>query len=540
MPKKNKSTKPETLRFAIYCRYSAEMQNDLSLESQEMMCREEIAQRGGIVVGVYRDAARFGWSLDREDFTRLRADAERERFDAIMMWKFDRLARDHTQVTMIKALLRHEYNVKLYCVEGFSEDDDNSPYTAMMEQMLAVFSAFYSKNLSSEVSRAVRHRHANGKFNGGKPPFGYILATEKTPKRANCVKATDEMSPGLHVDPRAAVLVRKAFRLYATGQHSYMTVAFFLTEKAKYLRRPLDKPFNPQMVRDMLQNKIYAGYVSYAETIYRGGFGQGKEGIRGRREWAQAIHAPIISEGLFDAVQAVRSEHARAKKNPRIVEDQLLTGLIYCARCLAQKPLGSKDNNYGKMRSHHIKHHRYYECAAMKRGYQPCGQRMVRQEVINSQVIEALHHLHERLPDDVSQRIEAIVRQHAKNAAAAQRMDEIRAMVERIDFSWEKGFMDEDAYVQKRRQLQMEIEMLRPVEHTELLKSANLLKDFDKLWTQCHTQKAQHELIKQILEAVIILDNEVIALILKGDTAMLVEHTGVSPSGEEGTRTLTS
>ena len=114
------------LRFAIYCRYSDEAQNDVSLESQEAMCREEIARRNGVVVKVYNDAARFGWSLDREGFEQMRLDAERRAFDAIMMWKFDRLARDHTQVTAIKALIRHEYDVRLYCVEGFSEDDDSS------------------------------------------------------------------------------------------------------------------------------------------------------------------------------------------------------------------------------------------------------------------------------------------------------------------------------------------------------------------------------------------------------------------------------
>ena len=90
-----KAQQPEALKYAIYCRYSDEVQNDLSLESQEMMCREEIARRGGIVIAVYKDAARFGWSLDREDFNRLRADAERGCFDATMMWKFDRLARSY-------------------------------------------------------------------------------------------------------------------------------------------------------------------------------------------------------------------------------------------------------------------------------------------------------------------------------------------------------------------------------------------------------------------------------------------------------------
>ena len=41
-----------------------------------------------------------------------------------------------------------------------------------MEQMLAVFSAFYSKNLSSETKRGKRQRVMNGEFNGSVPPLG--------------------------------------------------------------------------------------------------------------------------------------------------------------------------------------------------------------------------------------------------------------------------------------------------------------------------------------------------------------------------------
>ena len=50
-------------RFAIYTRYSSDMQNELSLEAQEQCCRHEIAERGGVVVAVYSDSARSGWSL---------------------------------------------------------------------------------------------------------------------------------------------------------------------------------------------------------------------------------------------------------------------------------------------------------------------------------------------------------------------------------------------------------------------------------------------------------------------------------------------
>ncbi len=70
---KSKNT-PQTdkrQRFAIYARYSSEMQNELSLEAQEACCRKAIAERGGVVVGVYKDGARSGWSLDRDGYNEL-------------------------------------------------------------------------------------------------------------------------------------------------------------------------------------------------------------------------------------------------------------------------------------------------------------------------------------------------------------------------------------------------------------------------------------------------------------------------------------
>ena len=205
------SKSDKRIRFAIYTRYSSEMQNDLSLEAQEALCREEIAKRGGAVVTVYKDGAKSGWSLERDGFIEMRRAAEHGKFEAIMFWKFDRLARNHEHTVMIKMLLRHEYGLKLYCVEGFSEDDDDSPYTAMMEQLLAVISAFYSKNLSSETKRGKRHRALNGEFNGSTAPLGYDLVT--------VAKSTVDYPPGLYIKPRIAAVVRRAFKMYATGRY---------------------------------------------------------------------------------------------------------------------------------------------------------------------------------------------------------------------------------------------------------------------------------------------------------------------------------
>ena len=93
-PKNNKR-----VRFAIYTRYSSEMQNDLSLEAQEERCRRAIAERNGVVVSVFSDGAKNGWSLERDGFMQLRQAAERGKFDAVMFWKFDRLARNHNMLS---------------------------------------------------------------------------------------------------------------------------------------------------------------------------------------------------------------------------------------------------------------------------------------------------------------------------------------------------------------------------------------------------------------------------------------------------------
>jgi site-specific DNA recombinase len=528
-------TNEPTLRFAIYCRYSDGIQSDISLESQEAMCREEILRRKGVVAGVYKDAAQFGWSLDREGFIHLREDAAQHKFDAIMMWKFDRLARDHTQVTMIKALLRHEYGVKLYCVEGFSEDDDNSLHNAMMEEMLAVFAAFYSENLSTEVKRANRHRHANGKFNGSKPSFGYLLATEKTPKRPNCFKATPDQSPGLYIEPVAADLVRYAFTLYASGNYTYRTTAVALSEKAEQLNYPIAKPFNPQMVRELLQNRVYCGYVSYVETIYRKGFRQSKAGARGRQQWVKGIHDPIVSEDLFEQVQTIRAEHTADRKNPRDLRPALLSGLIFCAKCLANKPIETSDSNYGKLYSYTTNQRvMYYECSATKRGYEVCKQPRVLQVSIDEQVISVLHSLHEILPENVSQQLEHRLRRYIEHTLATKQMEHIQEIVERIDLSWERGYVSEDAYAQKRDKLQTEMKTLRSSK-LGLAPSTNFLQEFGKLWADCPTVAAKQNLIRQIVQQVIVLDGEVVALVLKDENATLIKlNMATYKVGKEG------
>ena len=521
-----KAKKNKRQRFAIYTRYSSEMQNDLSLEAQEERCRRAIAERSGVIVEVFSDGAKSGWSLERDGFIRLRRAAERGKFDAVMFWKFDRLARNHDHAVMIKMLLRHEYGLKLYCVEGFSEDEDDSPYSAMMEQMLAVFSAFYSKNLSNETKRGKQQRAMKGEFNGSNPPLGYYLI--------KISEATEEQPAGLYIILRLAVIVRRAFRMYASGKHSDLTIARWMNRRKEIQKlRAGKKPIGKEMVRDMLQNRIYTGRVPYAETLYSGSLGQGKRSNRKRKTWFEGNHQGFISDELFEACQEARRNLTKKRRSPQILRTYVLHDRVYCARCVGMKPTGLVDANYGKMRPgwDHRRQQGSYRCLARDRGYHRCEQGYADVDLIDKQVAEALEHL--VIPEGFQERVEEAIRNKLEHAEALRRMAELEEVVKRIDFSWEQGFLAPQDYVTKRSQLQQEMDSLRPVDYDDLMEAADLLANFADYWEGCkevsNPLEARKQLMAKIVDRVFVYDDKVIAIALHGDFSVVLDDAKLAP-----------
>ncbi|MCA9946246.1 MAG: recombinase family protein [Ardenticatenaceae bacterium] len=507
-----KQYRHKRLRFAIYTRYSSELQNELSLEAQESRCRRAIAERKGKLVAVFSDEARSGWSLEREGFQNLCRAAELKKFDAIMFWKFDRLARHHNQAVMIKMLLRQEYGLKLHCVEGFSEDEDNSPYSAMMEQMLAIFSAFYSQNLSSETKRGKYQRASRGEFNGSVPPLGYVLVKASD--------ATAERPAGLYIILRIAAVVRRAFKLYATGKYSDLDIASWLNQQPiiQKLRDGLP-PISKDAVRDMLQNRVYTGRVPYAETIYNGSLGERKQSSRQRKQWFEGKHQGFISDALFDRCQQVRQSFDQGQKAPATRRTYLLKGRVYCMHCISTKAEALIDQNFGKMGAVWLNkvNKAYYRCRAKHRGYPPCTQKNVPVTSVDAQVLQALRSL--VVPTGWQSRIEQAVRGNLEHAEAFKHITQIEETIKRIDFSWEQGFLAPQEYVSKRTQLYEEIESLLPVDYDALVAAVDILETFGAHWQECANandpEKARQRLLGEIVDKVFVSGSQVTEISLK-------------------------
>lgn len=59
------------------------------------------------------------------------------------------------------------------------------------------------------------------------------------------------------------------------------------------------------------------------------------------------------------------------------------------------------------------------------------------------------------IPDGFWERVEE---------AALKRMQEVQEIIEKFDFRWDYGFISKDEYIEKRQQLERELDGLRPTD----------------------------------------------------------------------------
>jgi DNA invertase Pin-like site-specific DNA recombinase len=125
---------------------------------------------------------------------------------AVVVHKIDRLARSMEDHVAIRAALRHA-GVQLVSV---TENIEETASGRLVEGIHALMAEFYSANLASEIRKGMTQKAKMGGW-PTKAPIGYLNVREKT--------AGKEIAKVV-LDPERALLVREAFRLYATGEYS--------------------------------------------------------------------------------------------------------------------------------------------------------------------------------------------------------------------------------------------------------------------------------------------------------------------------------
>jgi len=146
------------MRAAIYARVSTSNNGqDPRVQTREI--RECCERRGWQIAGEYVDAGISGAKDSRPELNKLMADAHRRRFDAVVVWKFDRFARSVSH--LLRAL--ENFNALGVGFVSLSEQIDTSTPTGKMVFTVLGAVAELERSLIAERVRAgLRNARAKG------------------------------------------------------------------------------------------------------------------------------------------------------------------------------------------------------------------------------------------------------------------------------------------------------------------------------------------------------------------------------------------
>ena len=147
------------MKAAIYARVStANNGQDPTVQTREL--EEYCQRRGWKVAGQYIDVGISGAREKRPELDRLIADAHRRKFDAVIVWKFDRFARS------VSHLLRALENFKSLGIEFVSlseQVDTSTPTGKMVFTVLGAVAELERSLIAERVKAGLRNARAKGK-----------------------------------------------------------------------------------------------------------------------------------------------------------------------------------------------------------------------------------------------------------------------------------------------------------------------------------------------------------------------------------------
>lgn len=261
------------MRYIIYARKSTEDENHqiLSIESQLAELREFAAKEKLEIVASFQEA-KTAKEPGRTKFAEMLSIIEKSKADGILSWHPDRLARNAVDGGKIIHLIDKGIIKSLKFPTFWFEP---TPQGLFMLQIAFGQSKYYVDNLKENVTRGMRQKVRNGVW----PlwaPLGYL---------------NNPITRGIDVDGEKASLVKKMFKVYATGNYTLKEISEWC--KRVGLKSNLDNDISPGQIQSTLQNIFYIGLMKYKGEIFEG------------------KHKPLISKKLFDKVQEVLKQRGK-------------------------------------------------------------------------------------------------------------------------------------------------------------------------------------------------------------------------------------
>lgn len=274
-------------KAAIYIRVSTQEQvENYSIEVQKERLEAFCKAKNWDIYNIYIDGGYSGATIERPDLKRMLNDLCN--IDAVVVYKLDRLSRSQKDTLELIEDYFLKNNVDFVSVTETL--DTSTPFGKAMIGILSVFAQLERETIAERMRMGHIKRAEEGLrgMGGDYDPAGYARVNGQ-----------------LEIKEHEAKHIQRAFDLYEQ-YHS-------ITEVQRILKEEGFPVWRFRRYRDILSNKLYIGYITFAGNVYKG------------------QHKGIVPVEQFERVQLLLNRHKG--NNAHKAKRSLLSGLLKCNYC---------------------------------------------------------------------------------------------------------------------------------------------------------------------------------------------------------------
>jgi site-specific DNA recombinase len=340
-------------RIAIYSRKSKFTGKGESIGNQVELCKEYIrvhygedaAQR----ITIYEDEGFSGGNLNRPDFKKMMDAAKKHKFQAIIVYRLDRISRN---ISDFAGLIEELSRLDIAFVSIKEQFDTGTPMGRAMMYIASVFSQLERETIAERIRDNMQELAKTGRWLGGITPTGYASEAVKSVT----IDGKTKKACKLKLIDQEAEIVKTIYALYQETDSQTLT-------EAELIKRGIltknGKHFTRFSIKSILQNPVYAiadqdmyDYLIRVEADLFSSM-EAFDGVHGimaynrtdqekgkttvflpPSQWIVSVgqHPGLIPGKVWVSVQeSLERNKSKAYHKPRNNE-ALLTGLLYC-RC---------------------------------------------------------------------------------------------------------------------------------------------------------------------------------------------------------------
>ena len=306
--------------IAIYIRVSTNKQEELSPISQlKAVYKYAMSHNMQIdlnYIFIEEEGVSGKSAKKRKEFNLMigHAKVEDHPFDAIVVWKFSRFARNQEESIVYKSLLKKN-NVDVISATENVSDEALGPFASLIERIIEWMDEYYIIRLSGEVMRGMTEGAAEGKYQTN-APFGYKWIGDKNNRE-------------LVIEPAEAEIVKLIYEKFTKDEMTMMDIARYINDLGIKTKR--GGKFDNRGISYILLNPVYKGYSRWTPD---GKLTRDELYNNTRSIIEQGKLEPIINEDICELARK-KLEKYRTFRKPHQVDSSnpwsWVKGLVRCS-----------------------------------------------------------------------------------------------------------------------------------------------------------------------------------------------------------------